>query len=349
VKPCLDPLRYEDEEPCDFERRQVNAAPCLPNLRHYPSPTRLVLGRANLRPLVELGLVWGLLEFDLWCVRSLGNAWLRVLTYSLIAGVIFTSLHRRGGTERAPAAAGRAWMFTLGVTALSAGALAIAGWLAREPYEACWQFLAHKPASATLVWALTKCVVVAAQQLALQQFLGPICRELCRRRELALALAAGLFGLIHLPSWNLVGITALAAAIWIWLFEHHGRLLPLMVSHLVLAVLAHGVLPERLHYDLRVGSEAFEHLRLRRLAYSEETRAALRVLTTEQYYQSHGGTAEGFARALYTDLLQREPADWERALWVNNLKRLSRAEAAEAMLMCAEYQDRKRLAGQAVP
>jgi membrane protease YdiL (CAAX protease family) len=287
-------------------------------------------------------LVFGLIEFDLWCGRALDQDWLRGATYLAIAGVIWQSRRRQSVTETRRGSAYWALAVSLGATAMLAGMLAAAGWLLRESYEAPWLFLAHRPAAVICLWVLRKCVVVAAQQLVLQWFVWPSCREICTRRGIALTLTAGLFGLVHLPSLWLVGITVVAALIWVHLYERTGRIWPLIVSHFVLATLAHGVLPERLHYDMRVGSEAYEHLQRRRLAYSEETRTRLRVLTTDAYYQGHGGTAAGYVRALYVDVLQREPAAWEQALWQRNLQRLSRAEAAEAMLTCSEAQDRLR-------
>ena len=44
--------------------------------------------------------------------------------------------------------------------------------------------------------------------------------------------------------------------IWIMLYSRSGRLAPLILSHMILATLAHGGLPERLTYDMRVGSSA---------------------------------------------------------------------------------------------
>ena len=60
-----------------------------------------------------------------------------------------------------------------------------------------------------------------------------------------------------------VGLTATAAVLWLWLYQRGGRLLPLMTSHLAVAVLVHGFWPERLICEMRVGSAAVE-LRQRR-------------------------------------------------------------------------------------
>jgi membrane protease YdiL (CAAX protease family) len=290
---------------------------------------------------VELALVLGLLELDLWCVRVLESGVCRAGIYLAIACLFLISWKRRRRDDRQVAAAPRAWLFSLSATAGLALALMIGAYLAREPYEQCWLGMARRRPGELAVWLAFKAAVVCGQQIGLQLFLWPLCLVVLRRRVAAAVVAAAVFGLLHLPSTTLVAITALAALVWVWVYESTGRLLPLVAAHLLLGVLAHGLLPERLIYDMRVGSQAMALLERRHLAYRHETRVMLRLLTAPAYYSGHGGTDPGFIKGLYADVLGRSPAPWEVELWLANLRRLSRAEVAEQFLICEEAQERQ--------
>jgi hypothetical protein len=292
------------------------------------------------RPLVELGLVFGLLELDLWYIRSLGSAW-RIPGYVAIVAVIWLSHRRRGSVPRPHVNALGAWAHTLAITLLLAIGLVIAGWFTREPYEDGWRFLTERSFLGTVQWVGRKALIVAAQQLGLQLFLWPACLELFRNRFAAIAAAAGLFAVVHLPSPTLVTITAAGGLAWIWLYLRFGVLWPVLFSHMTLALLAHGLLPERLHYDMRVGGEAVAHYQQRKLAYSLETRRMLRVLATEEYFQKAGGTKEAFVAALYRDLIGRTPAVHEMEYWRPKLHAVSRTELAEIFLTSEAYQRRR--------
>lgn len=289
--------------------------------------------------MLELSLAVGLLELDLWSVRVLQSGWLRASIYLLLAALFCFSWRRRNAKKPAAAPMGRAWLMTLAVTCGLAVAVAVAGWLVREPYEGCWRGLLRRRPGELRTWLGIKAMVVLGQQIGLLGLLWPLCRDLMGRRGLGLLLACALFGVLHLPSLALVAITGTAALAWVVVYQHTGRLLPLVASHLLLAVLAHGLLPERLVYNMRVGAQAADLRKDRQLAYRSDTRARLRVLASDAYYAGHGGTDEAFVGALYRDVLHRPPADWEKAEALENLRRLSRAEVAEALVVSCESQE----------
>ena len=145
----------------------------------------------------------------------------------------------------------------------------------------------------------------------------------------------------------MVAITFLAGVIWIALYQKTGRIAPLVVSHMILAILAHGALPERLTYDLRVGVSAtvdmkrFEDLndpRIRVINHRLKVhRASLKRFTSQAYYDGEGGTPEGFVRGLYRDVLRRAATDADVLFWTTRPKKPSRDEIASSFLASDEY------------
>jgi membrane protease YdiL (CAAX protease family) len=311
-------------------------------------------------PIVELSLAVGLLELELWYLRVHGPAWLNVLIFaSIVATMVFSVERRRrmGVIATTPRVnARRAWVeVSLACVTLSTVLMIAAGFVgdSNETYE--FVFL-DKPPLKLATWLLGKFAAALAQQLALQLFLWPNCLELTRSRPVAMVAAAAIFGLIHLPSPTLVAITTLAGVVWIALYRRTGRLAPLVISHMILATLAHGGLPERLTFDMRVGQSAtvdmkrFEdlndpHNRLinRRL---KQNRASQRILSSADYYQRQGSTPAGLIRGLYRDVLERTANDADVAFWLG--RGLSNDDLVSSFLASDEFaaiREKRRLAG----
>lgn len=307
--------------------------------------------RDRLRPAAELILAVGALEWALWGLRESGPAWLYVAAHVVSVAAIFASWDRRRrsqSTEPAsPAGAAGSWALTLGVAlGLSAVLLLAARFVGdrNETYE--FVFL-DKPPAKLLGWGVGKFLAALGQQLALMLFLWPVCFELTRSRLAGTVAAATIFGLIHLPSPTLVGITLLAGLAWIALYRRTGRIAPLVASHMLLAILAHGALPERLTYDLRVGASAradmkrFEDLndpRLRLINHRLKIhRAELRRYASDRYYAAQGGTPEGYIRGLYRDILRRPAADSDVRFWLTRPRKPNRDELTSFFLASDEY------------
>ncbi|MCI0356487.1 MAG: CPBP family glutamic-type intramembrane protease [Acidobacteria bacterium] len=290
--------------------------------------------------MLALTLVIGLLELDLWVLRA-GNqdheiheTHERLLAYVLIAAVVASACSRRvlGGGHA------RAWRLAIAASVALGGALALAGWCLCESHEEYWRFLRRKSMGELAAWLLLKFVVIAGQQLALQWFLVPRLVHLIRHEGAAKGLAAAVFAALHLPNLTLVILCAGAGRLWILLYERTGRILPVMASHFVLAVLLHGLWPERLHLDLRVGSQAA--FRLQEQRRENEQRRRLQELASPEYYARQGGTDEQFLRGLYRDVLAREPGRAELAGWRERLPFLDRALIVETFLNAGERQAR---------
>ena len=307
--------------------------------------------RDRIWPALELLGVIGLLELELWHLRAHGPGWLNVIVYGLIVGMVAGSSLRRKRAgevgETAQVGPGRAWLevgaaaFTL--SAVLMGAAALVG-DSNETFE--FLFL-NKPPLKLANWLVGKFAAALIQQLALQMFLWPVCFELTRSKAVGTVLAASLFGIIHLPSPTLVAITTLAGVVWIVLYRRTARLAPLVISHMILATLAHGGLPERLTFDMRVGLTAtadmkrFEDLNdpRNRLINRRLKRAKpdLKLYATQSYYDAQGGNLPGYVRGLYRDILDRPASDGDVAYWVGRKLAKPREDIPSFFLGSDEY------------
>ena len=283
------------------------------------------------RASVELVVVVGLLEAELWSLRGWAPPWLNVLVFAGLIATIALSVRRRrtsaSGLPEPTAPARAAWIEAALASLVLSVILLVAGFLVGDANETFEFLFLRKPPVKLLIWVLGKFLAAFGQQLALQRFLWPVCQEITRSRSIGAALAATIFGLVHLPSPTLVAITLLAGLIWVGLFQRSGRIAPLVASHMILATLAHGGLPERLTYDMRVGLTALAdqprfialenpktRLINRRL---KEHRAALLHFASADYYQAQGGTNSAFIRGLFRDILGRTATDADVAFWQN--------------------------------
>ncbi len=328
-------------------------AATIAGLDRTPAP---LTGR--LTPALELASVVGLLELELWDLRSRGPAWLNVIVYGCIAAVFVHSCRRRQASAMAAVPSvgpGRAWFESLACCLGLSATLVIAAALVGDANETFEFLFLDKPPWKLANWLVGKLAAALVQQLALQWFLWPSCFELTRSRAVGMLLAATIFGLIHLPSPTLVAITTLAGVAWIALFRRSGRLAPLVVSHAILATLAHGSLPERLTYDMRIGLTAtadlkrFEalndpHARLvnRRL---KQNRADLRRYASLAYFQGQGGTLPDFVRSLYRDILGRAASEEDVTFWIGRKLANPRDDIPSVFLASDEYaqvQERRR-------
>jgi membrane protease YdiL (CAAX protease family) len=307
--------------------------------------------RDQSRPVTELVVVVGLLEAELWFLRETGPSWLNALIFGTIAVVAWLSYDRRrraGFVATFPRiGALRTWLEVLGACAILSATLMVVAPLVGDANETFEFVFLDKPPARLAQWLVGKFVAALGQQLALQLFLWPVCFEITKGRASGATLAAAIFGLIHLPSPTLVAITFLGGSAWIFFYQRSGRLAPLVLSHMILATLAHGALPERLTFDMRVGSTALADLkrfdelndpRIRRINRRlKDHRASLKLYSSEPYYQSQGGTMPGLIRGLFRDILGRAATDPDVDFWMTRKLANPRADIASMFLASDEY------------
>jgi membrane protease YdiL (CAAX protease family) len=99
----------------------------------------------------------------------------------------------------------------------------------------------------------------AGQQFALQTVLLREAQAATSRGK-GIALAAGIFGALHLPNPFLAPVTLVAAVVWCWIYDRHPNLLPLALSHALCTLAILYCLDSALTGRLRVG---YPYLQLR--------------------------------------------------------------------------------------
>jgi membrane protease YdiL (CAAX protease family) len=99
----------------------------------------------------------------------------------------------------------------------------------------------------------------AGQQFALQTVLLREAQAATSRGK-GIALAAAIFGALHLPNPFLASVTLVAAAVWCWIYDRHPNLLPLALSHALCTLAIIYCLDPTVTGRLRIG---YAYLQLR--------------------------------------------------------------------------------------
>ncbi len=290
------------------------------------------------RPAIELVAVVALVTADLWLVWD--RPWLLAVVRALAAAVVIASLLRRRADR--PAAvpgmrAGEAWLEALAVTSLLVCCVMVWADLVAGPLDEP-DFRLLRPASALGLWLLRHLGLAAVQQLVLQRFLWPVTLQALGEAPQAIVVVALLFGLFHLPSVALAFATAVAAAVWLFLYRRSGRLAPLIASHVLLAAIA-STLPVSMFYGMEVGAPALEVAAAQRTLAGEQRQALLRAVGSPRYAAYRGGTDRGYVEGLYRDLLGRVATEEEVRDSLAQLATSSRQALAERMLLAGELDD----------
>ncbi|GEM_PF-1600724 len=217
------------------------------------------IGAVWLRPLLELVVVIGSLELVLFPLHDSSLKVLVPVPVVVLLCVAVRSVRRTGRTVRPgivrSCSIGQAWGRMLVLSAM--GGLLFVGmaeWLellANADSKVATRGVAH--------WLARKLPTVAVQQVGLHLFVLPACFEIFRRRWIAVGVSATLFALVHLPNLPLMALTFCAGTVWCSLYLRTGRVVPLIVSHLALAVLAAELAGHSL-YHMRVGAGCLKML-----------------------------------------------------------------------------------------
>ncbi len=292
------------------------------------------------RPAIELLIVLGLVEIDLWYLRGTDNPLLHAALFATIGLVIWLSIQRRQRTGTAapevPTAA-RAWGESLVLMMSVTVVLFVTAWIFRDPDEGFRFFFRQRPFTGWLAWLASRVVGAVAQQLGLQLLIGPVCREIVRPRIPAVCAAGLLFALLHLPHPILVAITAVIGSLWVWLYSRSFRLAPVILCHAVLSILAAGALPKSVISNMDIGRDALNQMINPRYLCTEDVREAVEIVRTGVYYSRQGGTPPGWIAGIYWDFLGRAPTQEELERGLIELSENSRARTALRMFKSKSF------------
>lgn len=217
----------------------------------------------------------------------------------------------------------------MAATLVICGAIVIWVYFVREPYDEPALGFLKLGGAGQLKWASERLVWAILQQIVLQTFIWPLFLEITGRGSVATLCSAIAFSLFHLPSPVLALLTFITALVWLVLYRRGRRLAPLILAHWILAATGQVMVPERLHYDMRVGVDALKDRQWYQMLGDEKNRAILRSVTSNDYFTTRGGTDEDFVIGLYEDILGRTPARSEVEFWLGRLDDQSRATVAK--------------------
>lgn len=309
---------------------------------------RTLSNRSVLCAWLALLSVLAIVEIEAWDLIPEGNTWHLAVAVPIATAMVLlfrmtaTSVGRRPfiqsfhNSAQQPWSGARTWITVASVTGCLIVVLIAGGEAIRCEGESFRYYWLDKPPLRIVAWIGEKTGVVIAQQLALQGLLVPCFAEITRsysgritRRahaHRALACGAIVFGLVHLPSLAVVALTSIGAYAWSYWYRRSGRILPLIASHLALAIVAHGALPERLNYNMRIGADALTKHDLYRQLESPPLGALTRLLCSDRYYNSCGAIPERFVECLYKDALGVPPTGQTCSEMVGKLRARCRAD-----------------------
>lgn len=289
------------------------------------------------RAAIELAIVFVLTETWLWSssTNKLYHLFIAIVLASIVVTFLINQKHRTAMVEPPVWSASQSWIAMIAITcALGALTYFSASFLYSDGEQLRIGRLDRLLIPRILA---DKAFIVILQQFILCRFLFPLYRDIFRRRTAAFGATAATFGVLHLPSMFLVGVTAATAAIWLLLFERSRRLAPLIVSHLILVIIAAAVFPQRLGYNLAVGRNALPIAHLYRQITEGPDADKYAQFKSSTYYEMNGSNDSAFIRALYRDILRRSPSDAEIDAWLPTLHQNGRAEAVAQFLGSPEY------------
>ncbi|MDB4679679.1 CPBP family intramembrane metalloprotease [Planctomycetaceae bacterium] len=204
----------------------------------------------------EVVAVVGLIEVYLWFLKGTSHKLSKnMVVISIVAAVGFSFWNHRPQLPEKTSLV-QSWLKILVGSVLLASILMLCAWglgvINVDSYSSFWaKFLSDQ------TWWKRKVGTVVAQQIALQLCLLPACMTLCKSRWKGIALSSFLFGMIHSPNPYLMLITIAGGCFWCWMWLDSRRMMPLICSHLLLAILAREYCNDAL-YNMRVGAKVLD-------------------------------------------------------------------------------------------
>ncbi len=294
-------------------------------------------GASRVGPLLELVLVLGSILADLWLLVD--HPALQLMVRGLALTVVALSFYRRRGKPGSkPVSLRRAVFEAAFGTILLAGIVFAWASLASDSLDEPKLAMFAGTSASVLVWWLRRLTLAAIQQWVLHRFLWPVVNEVLGSRAVTTVCVAVVFGFLHLPTLPLAGATALGAAMWLILYRRSQRLLPVILSHTLLAAMA-STLPGRLLNEMEVGASARLTAEGYVLLRSEDRQPLLEKLNSPRYFSYRGGTEAGYVAGLYRDVLGRLATTEEVSYGVEQLQTISRLDLAERMILSEELDE----------
>jgi len=200
-----------------------------------------------------------------------------------------------------------------------------------------------KPPERLPSWVVEKSVTVIAQQVGLQLVLFPLCFQITGSKWSAAFTGSALFGLLHTPNPLLIISTFLVGPIWFWLFLYSGRLIPIVLSHIILASFLRFALPSHIHLGLRVGAQVLPKLQVVYWLDSHALWPDIKKYSSNEYFKKQGGTNKLFIHGCYRDILGQNESEAENLRILKKLRYRTRQETVIDFFIHPEHLKKNHL------
>lgn len=131
--------------------------------------------------------------------------------------------------------------------------------------------------------------------------------------------------------------TLLVAPAWFWLYTGGARLLPVIASHLLLAVVIRFAVASHIHFDLNVGARGMKELREVFWLKEHDLWARVGEYSSPAYFDSKDCDYRRFIQGLYLDILHREADEDEVQKWVEDRDHRTRKDVVIWFFTRHEY------------
>ena len=326
----------------------VRVSSALGYLRSLGSLGVSAVGPRN-RALIDLLVIGAAIYLHLWVLQPRGMlGWSATLSLLVVLWASGTMLRLVPVRQVLFSKRGRslpAWGFALMVVAVQVGLIAVFA-ESRGVLESELGFATlGKAPTEVPAWLIGKLATVVAQQFSLYWLVFPLCFEISDSRPTTVVGGSLLFALAHAPNSFLMVAVVSVAPIWFLLFYRCGRLMPLVVSHLFLAVSVGVLLPSHIHLGMRAGATTAVHRERLEWLRQHDLWELVEKYSSPAYYDTRGGTDLGFVDGLFDDLLHRHAFDGEQEIWVLALEHGTRRETVIYFLLSPEYYEPRGLPG----
>jgi membrane protease YdiL (CAAX protease family) len=204
----------------------------------------------HVRDIAELCIGYGLILVVIWTP----NPAQRILYWITFAWIAVTAILRR--KETAPNGLGFQGLLPSLWIVVAAVVLSLAGLLLAKQLHTLHRLYGPLPV-VTHVWGYALWALM--QQFILQVYVLLRLLRLGMKRTPAIALAAVLFAIAHIPNPVLIALTAVWGATSCWLFLRYRNLYPLALAHGVLGMCLAVTIPNHINHHMRVGLGYLEY------------------------------------------------------------------------------------------
>jgi membrane protease YdiL (CAAX protease family) len=214
------------------------------NLLHSGIETKAESGTGRARDIFELVLGYGMILAVIWTPNPLQ----RVLYWITFALVIIITLLRREdlGTLGLRGDGFLRSLWVVGAAAILAGVAVVVAWRLQTLHRHFGRVSLDFHFSGYVIWALL-------QQFLLQDYFLLRLMRLTRKRWVAIAIAAAIFSIAHLPNPVLTTLTLVWGLIACVLFLRYRNLYTLGIAHAVLGICVAITVPNHIQRHMRVG------------------------------------------------------------------------------------------------